>query len=128
MEDRIRKIEKDTDKLWGEHKMNQLRTRQFESTVEVISKELTSMKNEEVEKAVERQKMNDKLDAINDGIVDYGVKFQDHVEGEMAEYGRIRKVILVMGIMLIGTIVDNQAGTHIISSLWKWAFKTIAGV
>ena len=128
MEERLRKVERDNDRLWNEYKINQVKTSQFEVAVEAISKEITAIKDAEVEKAVERQKMMNSLDNVHKGIKHLDEKFSVHIIDEMKVYGSLRKVIIVMGVMLIALIVDSQAGTHIISSTWKWAFKAIAGV
>jgi len=128
MEQRVGKIERDIDKLWSEHKQHIKTSSGLTDEVKSINDKLYDMSKTEVDKAVERQKMMDTLQKVNGGIEILDTKFTDHVTDEMVAYSKMRKVITIIGVVLLMVVIDNEAGTHIVSSFWKWAVKIIIGL
>lgn len=131
----LAELRRDTDRLWSEHKLHKMETIRFEKAINDVSKELHNMKEKELEKAVERQKMQNTLENIEKSIVEVKDEqraqredFNTHVKDEMIVYGKLKKVISVLGIILIAVIIDNEAGTHIVSSLWSWGVKMVVGI
>jgi len=127
-EQRFNKIERDIDKLWSEHKQHIKTASSLTEEVKAINDKLYDMSKTEISKATERQKMADALDKVVQGIKNLDAKFTDHVSDEMEAYGKMRKVITIIGVTLLMVVIDNEAGTHIVSSFWKWAIKAIIGV
>jgi len=128
MENRVSKLERDIDKLWSEHKQHIKTAASLADEVKSINDKLYDMSKTEVDKATERQKMMDTLEKMDNGIELLDVKFTDHVKDEMIAYSKMRKVIAIIGVILLMVVIDNEAGTHIVSSFWKWAVKTLVGL
>jgi len=128
MEQRLSKVERDVDKLWNEHKHYAEISAGLKQDVRVIHDKLYAMSQTETVKAVERQKMMDTLCNVDDNLETLNGKFEDHVVDEMAAYDKMRKVVGVIGAVLVAVVVDNQAGTHLVSSIWAWAIHTVTGM
>lgn len=138
-DERITKVEKSLDKLWSAHKLSEVVNSQFSASIQAISTELHDMKVKEIDKAVERQRMQGTLERLYDKIASMDISmnksingsteaFNSHVIEEMSAYRKITKVIVVLGVSVVALIVDNQAGTHIIEAIWSTTLRYTIGV
>jgi hypothetical protein len=138
-DERITKVEKSLDKLWSAHKLSEVVNSQFSASIQAISTELHDMKVKEIDKAVERQRMQGTLERLYDKIASMDISmnksingsteaFNRHVIEEMSAYRKITKVIVVLGVSVVALIIDNQAGTHIIEAIWSTTLRYTIGV
>ena len=126
-EDRLAKAEINIEKLFGEVKILDLKSEHTQSSIQDIAATLNQLKDKEVEKAVERQKilnaltkLSDKQDEISKGQDKLGDTLAEHTKEEMVEQRKYKRWLIILSVLVISIVIDSQSGTNIVGGIWKY--------
>ena len=126
-EDRLAKAEINIEKLFGEVKILDLKSEHTQSSIQDIAATLNQLKDKEVEKAVERQKilnaltkLSDKQDEISKGQDKLGDTLAEHTKEEMVEQRKYKRWLIILSALVISIVIDSQSGTNIVGGIWKY--------
>ena len=125
--DRLGKAELNIEKLFGEVRILDLKAEHTQSTIQDIASTLTQLKDKEVEKAIERQKMlsaitkiSDRQEEIFKGQEKQADTLTNHTKEEMAVQQKFIRWLVTLTILVISIVIDSQSGTNIVGWAWKY--------